>query len=227
MPLIKREPKTWKTLDVLHSFYRYWLKSEELIAQDASVEEILNRPSWQPNPDDDSESGEYQAEVAAIRAFHDNTMTRILRYSCVALLYSLIEVELRRFIINLIAKPISPKPRQNYLDAFAQCLTSHSLDVEKLRQYASMRELKSVRDCIVHCWGDMNYVKPGPKTALLKLSNLQVKGILCLDKREIHIEKRFVSQKVADSWELFLQLFHRTKWRIDGEWLSKSFEEER
>jgi len=126
MALIKLERRTWKTLDALDTFGRYWRKSEELITQDADIEQLLNQPDW--HPETESEHGEYCAEIADVRRFHDHDMKRSLRYTCSALLYSIAEVELKRY-----GKQVKPQSKQkggrggreSFLEAFSRHLKIH------------------------------------------------------------------------------------------------------
>src|SRR5438477_1505519 len=111
MALKKLELRTWKTLDALDTFGQYWRKSEELITQDADIEQLLNQPDW--HPETESEHGEYWAEIADVRRFHDHDMKRSLRYTCSALLYSIVEVELNRFVKNLDGKRVKQQRKQN------------------------------------------------------------------------------------------------------------------
>jgi hypothetical protein len=220
MALIKFERKTCKTLHALDSFGRYWGRSEELISQDADMEELLNPPNW--NAETESQNAEYQAEVAEVRRFPDYDMKRSLRYTCTALLYSLVEFELNRFVLNLDGKAIKQKNGENFLEAFCRHLKSHSLDFSGFAQYSSMLELQAVRHCIIHCWGQMEHVKPGPKTKLFNMSDLRQRGILCPESGEIRIEKQFLERMLSDSWDLFHRLFAWAQWRIDERWLKRS-----
>src|SRR6266496_6311197 len=139
MAFIKLERRTWKTLDALDTFGRYWRKSEELITQDADIEQLLNQPDW--HPETDSEHGEYCAAIADVRRFHDHDMKRSLRYTCSALLYSIVEVELNRFVRNLDGKKVKPQSKQNggkesFLEAFGRHLKTHCLDVSIFPEYS-------------------------------------------------------------------------------------------
>jgi len=148
-------------------------------------------------------------------------MKKTLRYASTALLYSLIEVELKRFITNLDGQIIKPI-RGSFLDAFSKHLEQHSLPVKTFRQYPSIDELRKVRNAIIHFWGEMKHVCPAKlKRDLIDMSDFQEKGILCDQCTEILIEKRFLCLKLQDSWDFFLELFRWANWRIDDLWLTR------
>lgn len=178
------EWKTWKTLDALDSFHRYWLKSEQLITHDADIEELRNLPDWRPQTE--SENALYQAEIADIRSFHDYEMKRVLRYGCTTLLYSLVELELRCFVENLDGKTLQKRRNDSLLEAFSRHIEHHhSHRVKAMKEYKSLDELRKVRNGIVHYWGEMNFIDDQSlKKNLLRISDFRGKGILCPETSE-------------------------------------------
>jgi hypothetical protein len=93
--------KTYSTMGALHTLAQHWVENEVIIER-AAVEEVeQNSPKWRPNSNDDYEVGEFLSERDMARHMHDTVMIPMHRYSCVVMLCTTIERELRRLIDNL------------------------------------------------------------------------------------------------------------------------------
>jgi hypothetical protein len=216
--LFKHEPKTLWTMSALNSVIQHWVETEILIERAAKEQVELEGPKWTPKGDD--EIGEFFAERDMARDLHDHTMIPIHRYSCIVMLFTTVERELKRLVENL-EKQHGPQKLKvsdikfgsylaqanKFIDAF------FNIRLSDCAQYEAMTDLQKVRNCIIHYQGeaglapDMDY--------LIQLRDRR-KGFFAHPLTDIKIEQECLQQFSTEAWQFFTWIFNSLSWEIDS-----------
>jgi hypothetical protein len=222
MAIIRFDKVKWKTFDTLwalRSFATYWNETEAWIVASASEAESRGWPTWIPEGPEQEAEHAYERQQA--RHVQDEIISPSFRYSAVTLLFAITERELRRFIDTLIkdggAKPISWKDLKGpFLQQVGKyCAAFHGIQLDKLNGYPRLHDLQKVRDCIVHCYGDVALSKD--KDYLLKLNERRV-GIFAYSGVQLDVEGEFIKTSIEDIWNFFCALFPAAGWELDDSW---------
>jgi len=215
----------WKTFDTffaLDSFERYLKENERLILDAANIEELTHRPDWKPVTQE--EYAEYSAEVRGVRHLHEEIMTPVFRYSCVVILYAILEREIRRFIETLAKerklKKVSYKEFRGSLFEQVNRFGSAFCDltITDIPEYPALIDFQKVRDCIVHCYGDISMSKD--KRELQRIGKAKL-GLVCDSEAQFEIERIYIESSLICIQKFFLHLFQRVNWKIDESWQTK------
>lgn len=221
---MKIEGPEWKTFDSLYaldSFANYWAENEKLIKRAADEQEEQNKPTW--TPQDEDGIGEYRAEVRIVRHLHDEIMTPMLRYSCISMLYSTVERELRRMVANLEHERGKQKLTLKELNgSFLQRVgkfteTFFDLTLTKCPEYNAICDLQKIRDCIVHCRGEVSLMNETDRKYLLKLKDSRP-GFFAVERTDIDIGDECIEQFIREVWRFFLWIFRELNWKTDDSW---------
>ncbi len=220
------EWKTFDTLYALESFADYWAENEKLIKIAADEQEKKHAPTWTPT--DDDERGEYDMEVRNIRHLHDEIMIPMFRQSCIVMLFSMVERELQRLVDNLNKEhgkqKLGPKDlRGSFLqqtNKFTEAF--YSLSLTKCPEYNAVCDLQKIRDCIVHCRGEVSLVSESDRKYLLALKKTRP-GFLALEHTELDIEAECIEQFIREVWRFFVWIFNELKWKLNDLWEQKKW----
>jgi hypothetical protein len=226
MPRLKRktlkfnyEFKTYWTMSALHSLAQHFVENEKLIEEAADKEVEMHGPKWTPNTDDQDELGEFFALRDLARMMHDDIMIPTHHNSCVVMLYSTVERELRRLIENLEKKHGPQRIKlddlrggsylaqvKKYTDVF------YGLRLAECPQYEALIDLQKIRDCIVHCLGEVRFSRD--KEYLVKLRDKR-KGFFAHPDNDLYIYSECIVQFFFETWDFFFWIFTKLKWKID------------
>ena len=221
------EWKTFDTLYALESFADYWAENEKLIKIAADEQEKKHAPKWTPT--DDDERGEYDMEVRNIRHLHDEVMIPMFRQSCIVMLFSMVERSLKRLVDSLEKehgeKHRTPKEFKGSMLQQTSKFTEkyHGLTLTKCPEYNAVCDLQKIRDCIVHCRGEVSLVKnESDRKYLLALKKSRL-GFLALEHTELDIEAECVEQFIREVWHFFVWIFNELKWKLNNLWEQKKW----
>lgn len=221
MAVIKREWKTCDTLYAIDSFYSYWQENERLISQEAARLQVTNAPKWIPQTE--AEHGEFDSEKEMASYFHNKVMLPDFRYSCVIMLWMILERELARLVNNVEKEKGSQKLKlkdirgdnlidqiQKYLEVF------FGLSLTDCPNYESLHDLRKIRNCIVHCRGDLGLSKKEITSHLIGLTKSKSRaGFVAYEGSRIYIYEPCIEQFVKEIREFFEGIFYRLNWTID------------
>jgi hypothetical protein len=224
--------RTYSTMGALYTLTQYWVENEVIIER-AAVEEVENNgPKWTPDYGDENSIGEFRAEQQVARDMHDQTMIPMHRYSCVVMLYSTVERELLRLVENLEKehgqqklkwKDIRANSKVEQISKFCEVFFGFRL-VDR-SHYNAVTELQKIRDCIIHCLGDVSL--SSDKDFLMKLQQKR-KGFFAHPKHDIAIGDECIKQFLMEVWRFFVSVFDALGWKIATHWqgdkLEKTFE---
>lgn len=205
--------KTYQTLYALDAFRNYWVKNEELI-QEAAIRAVeTDGPSWNPQTEEEHEKHRWEQLVA--RQFHDEVMTPTLRYSSIVMLYAIIERELLRIVKN-IDPTNALKFGSSVLKPVAKfCETTCQLRLHDSPAYEAICDLQKIRDCVVHCRGDVGLSRDAKYLIALKAHR---PGFYAWEETLMYIEPTCMDQFLQEAWQFFIWVFHELKWSIGDAW---------
>lgn len=211
--------RTQWTLSALRGFDGFWKETEKLVAAAADAEEKLNRPDW--NPKDEEEYWEYRSLIRAVRHHHDEVITPTFRYAVVVTLFAILERELRRAADYIAAETkvaISYKGQKgSVIPLVARFIKTHKgISIQSLPGYGDIADLQKVRDCIVHCYGDIALSRDH---ALLKKLSTRARGLDAYPGTEMEIAPAFIERAMNAHVKFFTALFNKLGWKIKAEWL--------
>jgi len=218
------EPKTFDTFYALNSFREYCVENERLIRAASDEAERLDGPDWHPTTEE--ELGEHHALRRNSRYLHDEIVTPVFRYSCVAMLYTVVERELRRLCSNLEKEKGSAKLKYKDLKGGILeqipkwCTFCFGLEIASFKEFSEIRDLQKIRDCIVHCNGEVDDSRD--KKDILAMKD-RYTGFFAWERIEIEIQPQFVSHMHRQVWNFFLAVFAALRWDVDADWLAKKF----
>jgi hypothetical protein len=219
------ESKTFDTFYALDSFVQYWAENEKLIENAADEEVERSGPKWEPK--DEDQLGEYFMERDMARYLHDKILIPMLRYSCIVMLYTTAERELRRLIENLQEQhgpqklKVSDIRESAFLTQAAKFIeVFFSLRLAACPQFQALCDLQKIRDCIVHCRGEVALSRD--KSYLVSLNDRRP-GFFAWEGTDIKIEAECVEQFMRESWHFFVWVFGELKWKIDETWMKKKW----
>ena len=224
MDLPISEWKAFDSLFALESFGDYWLENERLILEAAEAGEARHGPKWKPRTHE--ELGEFHDELRHVRHLHDEIVLPTFRYSCLVMLFTIAERELLRLVRNLESERGTPSPkfenkRGSLLKPVASyCNTAFTLRLQDSPEYGSLCDLQKVRDCIVHCHGEVSL--SGDVAFLVALKSRRP-GFSAHKGMTIEIEPDCIKQFLNEVWKFFLWVFHQRKWHVDESWQVKKW----
>lgn len=228
----ERTAKTYSTMGALHTLAQYWVENEIIIERAAKNEADENGPKWTPDWDDRGSVGEWHSERDIARDMHDKTMIPMHRFSCIVMLYSTVERELLRLVENLEKengpqklkwKDIRANSKVEQISRF--CEVFYKVRLVDCSQYNAVTELQKIRDCIIHCLGDVGL--SADKEFLVKLRDKR-RGFFAHPNSDIHIDEECIKQFLVEVWGFFVSVFGASGWEIASHWqgnkLEKTFE---
>jgi hypothetical protein len=228
--LLLEEPE-WKTVETffaLDTFRVYWLENERLIKAAAERAEQRNWPQWTPKTRE--QYAEFNMERGIARHLHDEIVTPPFRYSCLVMLFAIAERELLRLARNL------DKEHQQKHAGFSStmgsvmkpvakhCAKLTGVDFSKCKEFDALRDLQIIRDCIVHCRGEVDLFNPEKRPKLIRLTS-QRSGFFACAGTEIEVNPPVVDQFTKETWRFFIWLFQQLKWKIDDSWKQSNWAE--
>lgn len=220
--------RTWEPLYAISSFGKFWIENERIISEAAGIEEILDGPKWKPNTNDDEEMAQYFEEIRVARNLHDQIMIPNFRYAMIVMLFSLFERELRRLSKNLAQERNDSAPvfesRSFLKQALNYCRDSHGLDLRQTKFYNHVVMLQKVRDCIVHCFGEVDFSRE--KDSLIEFGS-RSSGISIYSHDQIEIEASFIESSITSIWNFFLEAFVLRNWKVKEEWLTSRWTQQK
>ena len=228
-PMIIEMPewKTFDTLSALNSFRDYWQENESLIHRRAKEEEVLTGPKWTPQTDE--EYAEFHEERRVARHLQDEIMLPTFRHSCVVMLYAIVERELLRLVRNLEkergVKNSKFKSQRGALlkPVTVFCEKSFQLRLEICPDYNTFCDLQQIRDCIVHCRGEVDLFDPPKRRSDLISMKDRREGFFALQGTNLDIEAVCIDRFTRDTWRFFSWTFRELNWKIDDTWREKKW----
>lgn len=213
------EWRTYETFSALAAFESFWKETERLVSGAAQIEELLNGPKWTASTEE--ERAEHSEERRIVRYLHDEVIMPTFRYSSVVALFATFEREIRRFADNLAKEgkaKISYKDLKGglldqiskYAEAFCGFSTSN------LAGYSQICDLQKIRDCVVHCHGELALFRD--KAYLLKLGS-SARGLEIYEGASIGIAPLFIESSIGAVQDFFHALFSKVGWRVNERWL--------
>src|ERR1035438_2538743 len=170
----EHEPKTHSTMYALHSLAQHWVENEALIERAAKEEIKQNGPKWTPK--NDEEISEFVAERSVTRIMHDDIMIPTHRYSCIVMLCTTVERELKRLVEHLEKecgpqnKKVEDMEGKSYLAKVAKFVeVFHKLRLVDCPQYEALHDLQKIRNCIIHFHGEAGLLSKIKEDYLMKL----------------------------------------------------------
>lgn len=227
--------KTYVTMDALHKMAEHWVENEVIIERAAVDEAEKNGPKWTPDCNDKDSIGEFLAERDMARHWHDNVMIPTHRYSSVVMLFVTIERELRRLTENL-EKEYGPQKLQvkdikansymaqvgKYIEVF------HGVKFPDCPQYEALSDLQKIRDCIIHCRGEVSLSRDKDYLVNLWRGDKRRRGFAAPANDDVHIDIQCIKQFLIEIWSFFVWVFKSLNWKISARWqgdkLEKIFE---
>lgn len=218
------EQKTDPTLYSLHAVIQHWLETEKLIESDAKEEVKKNKPTWTPENED--EHSQYLSEQDQARLLHDQILIPMHRYSCMVMLYSTVERELRRVVESLekvsgkqilTLNDFSGSPQEKVkklVEVF------FGLKLSDCGQFESLCDLQKIRDCIIHCLGDVGLSRD--KKFLMELGK-KIPGYWAHPGNEMTIDSECIRHFIVEVWSFFIWLFHKFNWKIASYYSDENF----
>jgi hypothetical protein len=208
------DPNTASTMYATHSVAQHFVENEILIAKDAQNEIQRNLPKWRPDNDNEDEIREYLFEQDQARLLHDETLIPMHRYSCIVMLYIVVERELRRLVDNLqVVQQQKLKVKdlkgsyfeqtKKFLDVF------YNLDISQCPNYGAVEDLRRIRNCIVHCQGELALCSKDEQKYLAKLQIKYKDGFFAHPKSDIKIERVCIRNLLKRMVEFFIWVFEK------------------
>lgn len=220
-----RTRKTYDTMSALHELAEHWVENEVIIEQAAKKEADENGPKWKPDPDDQDSTGEYFAERDMARDMHDRTMFPMHRYSCIVMLFTTLERELIRLIENLEAgkwkKMAEEKAtkRKGTMGKAESCVQYFCrIKLSDYPQYEALIDLQKIRDCIIHCQGEVSLSRDKEHLVELWRGGKKRRGFAAHWNDDIHIQPECIQQFLREIWGFFVWIFDNLTWEIADHW---------
>lgn len=206
---------TFAAIDSLSSFYR---ESERMIDEAAKAAVIEQGPKWRPESED--EITEFLHEQRMATHLYEEVVRPTLRYATVTSVFAVFERELKRFMDNLTREnpvPLSYRElRGGLLDQVGRHLeTFRSINIVTLPGYPAICDLQKVRDCIVHCYGEVGLSRD--KAYLIKM-DVGRTGVEAIEGAPLEIQPQFIDASVAALRSFFSALFAAVGWKINAPW---------
>lgn len=218
--ILRYNPKTAKTLCAIDAVRVYWQRQADLIqtAEHAEERDRLQRLS----ASGPAEQEEYTLERYLALELQETVVNPMLRYSCIVMLYTTAERELRRLVENIAAERQIPtlensntRPKPFLKQIYLYVDRHLRLNLSDCPHYHSICDLQKIRDCIIHCRGEAALSRD--KDHLLRLST-QLPGFFAISEIDIRIEEPCIEQFGRDTWAFFTWIFQRLNWTIDEHW---------
>jgi hypothetical protein len=221
--------KTYSTMAALHTLAQHWVENELIIERAATEEAEINGPKWTPDYDDRDSVGEFHSERDMARYMHDTILIPMHRHSCIVMLYATVERELRRLIENLEKEGGSQKVKVNDIKANSYMAKVgkfvkdfYGVQFADCPQYASLCDLQKIRDCIIHCHGEVSLSRD--KDFLVKLKDKR-RGFFAHTNYGIHIDSQCIEKFVMETWCFFTWVFKSLNWKIAAHWQGDKLEQ--
>ena len=224
------EWKTFCTFRELNAYRIYFEESEKLIQTSAQDAEKNFKAIW--TPETEEEHDELRREQMEARQLHDEILSPTFRYSAIVTLQAIIEKELFRLVENLEKthgsqalkfKDLKVYLKGNLLDRVAKFSEDFfQMRFKKCRQYESLQDLQKIRNCIVHCYGELDAME-NPKH-LLNLTQAKrngkklLPGFFAFKGASVKIEPSCVMHFTQEVWSFFTWVFLQLRWKVNDEW---------
>ena len=159
------------------------------------------------------------------RHLHDEIVLPTFRYSCLVMLFAVVERELLRLVRNLekgaTQNPKFVSKRGSSLKPVSDhCKAHFNLCLQDSPEYGALCDLQKIRDCIVHCHGEVSLSRDASHLIGLKHRR---PGFSAYEGTTIDIEAECIEQFLKEVWSFFLWVFHQLKWDVDDSWLEKKW----
>ena len=216
--------KTFDTLYALESFGDYWVENERLVLEAVEAAEVRHGPKWKPRTHE--ELGEFHMERNNARHLHDEIVLPAFRYSSLVMLFTIAERELLRLARNLESERVTPNPKfENKRGSLLKPVENHckihfDLRLQDCPEYNGLCDLQKVRDCIVHCHGEVRLSRDAKY--LVDMNQRRV-GFSAHIGTTIEIGSDCTKQFLNEAWRFFLWVFNQRKWPVDDLWLNKKW----
>jgi hypothetical protein len=201
----------------LHSLAQHWVENEALIERAAKEEIEQSGPKWTPKTDE--EYSVFFAERSVARMMHDDIMIPMHRYSCIVMLFTTVERELKRLVDNLETERGQQKLKLNdiggaFLNKVAKYIeVFYDLRLANCPHYAALHDLQKIRNCIIHRLGEV-----GESDDDKYLVELQTKraGFFAHTPNGIWIKPECIRKFFVEIWSFFSWVFGELKWKINS-----------
>lgn len=221
MAIRKIELRTYDTLCAIDAFQSYWQENERLILREVQARAATNRPSW--TPETDEEHGEFAAEIEVATDFHNRYILQSFRYSSAVMLCVILERELIRLVGNL--KKHDDEQKLDYKDlegGFMEKILKYTraffdFHLDKCPGFSSIKDLQKVRNCIVHCHGELSLNKNSKSIKkLLELNKAPIDFYANQDGK-IWLGEKCLEFFILEVRKFFLSIFRQLKWPVDSQ----------
>ena len=223
--------KTYSTLGALHTLAQHWVENEVIIERAANEEADKNGPKWTPDYEDRDSIGEYFAERDLARDLNDKIMLPMHRYSCIVMLFTTVERELIRLVENLEKgrwKKLSEEKatkKKSCMGKTGQFVQDFSgVKLSDCPQYAALIDLQKVRDCIIHCQGEVSLSRDKELLVKLWLGDKKRRGFAAHPNNDIFIYPECIEQFLKEAWSFFVWVFEKLNWKIAAHWQGDQLE---
>lgn len=221
-------PKTDPTMSALSAVAEYWVETEKIIEQAAVAEVSINGPKWQPDPNDEDSVGEFLSERDLARYTHDYVLIPMHRYSSIVTLYTTVERELLRLVAHLEGERGQQKLKVKEVTAKSElarvskfCEVFFDLCLTECPQYIALTDLQKIRDCIVHCRGDVKLSRD--KDYLEKLGAKR-RGFFAHRQGQVYINEECIQQFLLEAWSFFTWVFQNLNWKLTNSYQGEKLE---
>jgi hypothetical protein len=206
------DAKTASSMYALRSIAHHFVENEILIERDAQNEVQKNLPKLKP-PTSDDEISEFMFERDQARQLHDETLIPMHRYSCIVMLYITVERELRRLTDNL---QVQKKQKLKVKELRGSCLEQtnkflavfYDFEISQCPQYQALHDLQKIRNCIVHCQGDLALCNDQERDYLVKLKG-KYKGLFAHPKSHVDMKRACIKDFLIKAAEFFIWVFQQ------------------
>jgi hypothetical protein len=217
--------KTYSTMAALNTLAQHWVENEVIIERAANEEAEINGPKWKPDWDDRDSVGEFLSERDMARYMHDTILIPMHRYSCIVMLFSTVERELIRLIENLekgkwkkMSEEKGMKKKSPMGKAVKFVQESRGVKLSECPQYEALIDLQKIRDCIIHCRGEVSLSRDKKDLVELWLGGKKRRGFAAHWDNDIYIYPDCIKQFLIEVWAFFEWIFEKLNWKIAVHW---------
>jgi hypothetical protein len=208
MAKIQWDMHRWETCYELENLGEYLRLMEEQFSKvkEAAKNTLPNRPSGLS----EEEYSDWQSEINFYEERFEKFFPSKLRYSFITLLQIVFEVKLKSACDEIARRKkfnIKEKDFRGASIERAEIFITKVLKINPPKQNTFLKDLQKIRDCIVHCNGNINLSRD--KTHLNNLT-INQSGISKGESGSIVIEREYCEFIFEKCFEYFYDLFEST-----------------
>ena len=93
----------------------------------------------------------------------------------------------------------------------------YGLSLKKCPEYNAVCDLQKIRDCIVHCRGEVSLANETDRKYLVALKASRP-GFFAFEGTEVEIGPECIGQFIMEIRDFFVWIFSELKWKMDDSW---------